>query len=220
MRSDFKAKLIAHMLNKKGSEKGFTLIELLVVIIIIGILAAIALPSFLNQANKARQSEARNYVGSINRAQQAYYLEKQQFSPNLITASIGIPASTPNYVYGIIRSQGKGVTGQYAFAFGLPAGTQTSNTNLISLSDADTGTGATGAPVKAYVGQVNVATPTNSVDALTLAQLCEQNTAGVNLASTLTAFTTAIGILALTTSTTAAPACQNPNISAGFSPLS
>ena len=101
MKSDFKTKLIQHMLNKKNGEKGFTLIELLVVIIIIGILAAIALPSFLNQANKARQSEAKSYVGSINRAQQAYYLEKSQFSPSLASLGLGIAASTDNYGYTI-----------------------------------------------------------------------------------------------------------------------
>jgi type IV pilus assembly protein PilA len=90
MTSNLKARLLQHFINKK-KEGGFTLIELLVVIIIIGILAAIALPSFLNQANRARESEASTYAGTINRAQQAYRLENRTFAQyfNDLEAGIG-----------------------------------------------------------------------------------------------------------------------------------
>jgi len=99
MKSEFKTKLIQHLLNKKNGEKGFTLIELLVVIIIIGILAAIALPSFLNQANKARESEAKTYAGSVNRGQQAYFLEQRQFTGGINFLGLGINTATANYAY-------------------------------------------------------------------------------------------------------------------------
>ena len=99
MKSDFKTKLIQHMLNKKNGEKGFTLIELLVVIIIIGILAAIALPSFLNQTTKAKQSEAKTYVATISKTQQAYFTEKGTFAPALTYLSLGTPTATDNYSY-------------------------------------------------------------------------------------------------------------------------
>ena len=115
MKSDFKTKLIQHILNKKNGEKGFTLIELLVVIIIIGILAAIALPSFLNQANKARESEAKTYVGSINRAQQAYFLEKSAFSSNLSGLGLGIATQTGFYDYSV-----SGTPASFANALGQP----------------------------------------------------------------------------------------------------
>ena len=80
------------------AEQGFTLIELLVVIIIGGILSAIAFPSFLNQANKARESEARTYVGTVNRAQQAYFLQESEFADSLIRLSLGL-SDTENYAY-------------------------------------------------------------------------------------------------------------------------
>jgi type IV pilus assembly protein PilA len=100
MKTEFKAKFLQHI-NKKRQDQGFTLIELLVVIIIIGILSAIALPAFLNQANKAKQSEAKQYVASINKGQQAYFAENTKFGPAVEDLGLGLKTQTTNYLYTI-----------------------------------------------------------------------------------------------------------------------
>lgn len=75
--------------TRNTTSQGFTLIELLVVIIIIGILAAIALPSFLSQSQKARFAEAKSYVTTMSRLQQAYYSEKGLFANDVDRLGLG-----------------------------------------------------------------------------------------------------------------------------------
>jgi type IV pilus assembly protein PilA len=70
-----------HKLRKRAQdEKGFTLIELLVVILIIGILAAIALPAFLNQRAKAQDTEAKSAARTAQTAMETYYTDEQDYS--------------------------------------------------------------------------------------------------------------------------------------------
>lgn len=72
---------------------------------IFGTLGFIALPSFLNCADKAKLLEAKTYVGSINRAQQANFEENKAFTNSFKALDLGIASQTVNYNYSIQKTK-------------------------------------------------------------------------------------------------------------------
>ena len=64
----------------KNNNKGFTLIELLVVVLILGILAAMAMPQYFKAVERSRMTEADQLLGSIAQAQQRKYLQINNYA--------------------------------------------------------------------------------------------------------------------------------------------
>lgn len=75
------------------NKKGFTLLELLVVVLIIGILAAIALPKYSMFKRKTELIQYITLINKIDEAQERYYLSNNQYSNSLLELDIDLPSN-------------------------------------------------------------------------------------------------------------------------------
>jgi type IV pilus assembly protein PilA len=80
--------MLSKLRRRAQDEKGFTLIELLVVILIIGILAAIAIPSFLNQKTKATDASAKELARTSQTAAETYSTDHNGSYANMTAAAL------------------------------------------------------------------------------------------------------------------------------------
>ena len=115
------------MLKLMRSQKGFTLIELMIVVAIIGILAAIAIPNFLQYQSRSRQSEARTNLGGIFVAETSFMADNQRYS-DFAATGFSLAGITNRYTYRSPNAAGSGGSGgtQGVDLFHSNAGSNTS----------------------------------------------------------------------------------------------
>ena len=103
------------------NRKGFTLIELLIVVVIIGILAAIAIPKFANTKSKAYITAMKSDLRNLVTAEEAYFSDSSKYTGTVTdlkfqsttgvgTPSITAPANTGSWYATVLHTQLSGVT--------------------------------------------------------------------------------------------------------------
>lgn len=123
-------------------QKGFTLIELFVTVAIIGILAAIAYPSYTRYVIKSNRSAAESFMLTVANKQEQYMLDARQYANDpgaLTTLGLSLPSGVSgNYTFTVVANNA--ATPPSYTITALPAGTQANgDTTCINLTLDQTG---------------------------------------------------------------------------------
>ena len=121
--------MLQKLRERSGSEKGFTLVELLVVMLILGLLAAIAIPSFFNQRDKARDADAKSAARTAQTAMETYATDN---SGSYAGATAGTATDSLNVIEPTLNESTVSVQASTADSYTVRATSDTGNTFDIS----------------------------------------------------------------------------------------
>jgi type IV pilus assembly protein PilA len=102
--------MLSKLRSRAQGDEGFTLIELLVVILIIGILAAIALPAFLGQRQKAQDTQAKTIVRNAATAAETFFTDSESYTGMTLAKLQAIEPSIPADLTVTVNAAGDGYT--------------------------------------------------------------------------------------------------------------
>jgi type IV pilus assembly protein PilE len=125
------------MLKATPQHRGFSLIDVLIAVAIVGILAAIAYPSYQFAVRKSNRAAAESYLGYVVQRQQQYLLDQRSYASGVSTLGVATPASvTPFYTIAIAVAAGPPPT---FTATATPIGSQAADLAGQALTITNTG---------------------------------------------------------------------------------
>jgi prepilin-type N-terminal cleavage/methylation domain-containing protein len=142
--------------GRTTNRKGFTLIELLIVVVIIGILAAVAIPKFSNTKSKAYVASMKSDLKNLVSTEESYFADKNQYGDGSATGVVGAP-------YSFVVSQGSTIGAIAGDATGWSAKITNASANQICSVFGGTGTAATANQMAGFEATATVTTPSDGV---------------------------------------------------------
>lgn len=119
--------------SRHGPRAAFTLIELLIVVVIIGILAAIAIPKFQTTKGKANAASLKTDLRNLSTAQEAYFFENAAYAASLSNLNLN---TSPGVVLSVVDATSSGWSARATHPASFPLTCALYNGNVTALAPA------------------------------------------------------------------------------------
>lgn len=112
------------MKHGRSTQAGFTLMELMVTVVIVGILAAVAIPSYQNYVRRTNRADPKTFLAAVASKQEAFFADRRRYATTL--TELGYPYATC-YVGGSLGSECNANSGQPNYSIAIAAGATATN---------------------------------------------------------------------------------------------